>query len=177
MTKLSEKIEFSDTKTYRREGCGKREVNEMKIAVSSCGIFLDSPVDPRFGRCDYFVIVDTIDMSFEVFDNESGLLSQWSGVQSVQFVVSKGAQAVITGNIGPNAMRALSAVGVEVVLCKKESIEDAIGKYQKGLLKSVDVASVRDHYGMVGKSARKRMKALKMADDGETEEKMDIQRL
>ena len=88
----------------------------MKIAVSSCGIFLDSPIDPRFGRCDYFVIVDTTDMSFEVFDNDSVALTQGAGVQSAQFVVSKGAQAVITGNIGPNSIRALSAVGVEVVL-------------------------------------------------------------
>ncbi len=147
----------------------------MKIAVSSCGIFLDSPIDPRFGRCDYFVIVNTIDMSFEVFDNDSGDLTQGAGVQSAQFVVSKGAQVVITGHIGPNAIRALSAAGVEVVLCQTESIKDAIEKYQKSLLKSVNGASVRDRYGMVGKSARERMKALKMADEGEKDEKINIQ--
>lgn len=128
----------------------------MKIAVSSCGIFLDSPIDPRFGRCDYFLIVDTIDMSFEVFDNDGEGLTQGAGIQSAQFVVSKRAEVVITGNIGPNAIRALSAVGVEVVLCQTESIKDAIGKYQKGLLNSVNGASVRDRYGMVGKSARER---------------------
>ena len=138
----------------------------MKIAVSSCGIFLDSPIDPRFGRCDYFVIVDTTDMSFEVFDNDSVALTQGAGVQSAQFVVSKGAQAVITGNIGPNSIRALSAVGVEVVLCQTGSIKDAILKYQKGLLKSVNSANVRDQYGMVGKSARDRMKILKETDEG-----------
>jgi len=147
----------------------------MKITVSSCGIFLDSPIDPRFGRCDYFLIVDTIDMSFEVFDNDGEGLTQGAGIQSAQFVASKGAEVVITGNIGPNAIRALSAVGVEVVLCQTESIKDAIGKYQKGLLNSVNGASVRDRYGMVGKSARERMKALKMADERETEEKIDIQ--
>lgn len=87
--------------------CREREVNEMKIAVSSCGIFLDSPIDPRFGRCDYFVIVDAIDMSFEVFDNDSEGLTQGAGVQSAKFVVSKGAQVVITGHIGLNAIRAL----------------------------------------------------------------------
>ena len=148
----------------------------MKIAVSSCGIFLDSPIDPRFGRCDYFVIVDTTDMSFEVFDNDSVALTQGAGVQSAQFVVSKGAQAVITGNIGPNSIRALSAVGVEVVLCQTGSIKDAILKYQKGLLKSVNSANVRDQYGMVGKLARDRMKVLKKTDEGEKEGKKDIER-
>lgn len=148
----------------------------MKIAVSSCGIFLDSPIDPRFGRCDYFVIVDTTDMSFEVFDNDSEGLTQGAGVQSAQFVVSKGAQAVITGNIGPNAISALSAVGVEVVLCQTGSIKDAIGKYQKGLLKSVNGANVRDHYGMVGKSVRDRTKVLEIADEVEMNRKKDIER-
>ncbi len=130
----------------------------MKIAVSSCGIFLDSPIDPRFGRCDYFVIVDTYDMSFEVIDNESNELTQGAGVQSAHFVISKGVQAVITGHIGPNAIRALSAAGVEVVLCQTESIREAIEKYQKGVIKSVNGPSVRDHYGMVAKPARDRMK-------------------
>ena len=148
----------------------------MKIAVSSCGIFLDSPIDPRFGRCDYFVIVDTIDMSFEVFDNDGEGLTQGAGIQSAQFVVSKGAEVVITGNIGPNAIRALSAVGVEAVLCQTGSIKDAIGKYQKGLLNSVNGANVRDHYGMVGKSARDRMKVPEKVDAGETDGKKDIQR-
>jgi len=115
----------------------------MKIAVSSCEIFLDSPIEPRFGRCDYFVIVDTTDMSFEVFDNDSVALTQGAGVQSAQFVVSKGAQVIITGNIGPNSIRALSAAGVEVMLCQTGSIKDAIFKYQKGLLKSVNGANVR----------------------------------
>jgi len=152
---------------FRIERCWKREVKKIKIVVSSCGIFLDSPIDPRFGRCDYFVIVDTIDMSFEVFDNDGGDLAQGAGVQSAQFVVSKGAQAVITGSIGANAIRALSAAGVEVVLCQTKSIKDAIEKYQNGLLKSVNGANVRDHYGMVGKSARERTKVLKMADEEE----------
>ena len=133
----------------------------MKIAVSSCGIFLDSPIDPRFGRCDYFVIVDTNDMSLEAIDNGNKYLSQGSGVKSAELIASKGARVVITGHVGPNAIRALSAAGVEVVLCQSDSIEEAVEKYQKGRLKSVNGANVRDHYGMVGKSAKNRIKGGK----------------
>ena len=43
----------------------------MKVAVSSSGGDLDAQIDPRFGRCAYFIIVETDDMSFEVFDNEN----------------------------------------------------------------------------------------------------------
>ena len=70
----------------------------MKIAITSAGPTLDDPVDPRFGRCAYFVIVNTIDMSFEAFDNESIALGGGAGIQSAQFVASKEVDAVITGN-------------------------------------------------------------------------------
>ena len=70
----------------------------MKIAVSSSGKGLDSQIDSRFGRCAYFLIVETDDMSFEVFDNESSALGGGAGIQSAQFVASKGVKAVITGN-------------------------------------------------------------------------------
>lgn len=43
----------------------------MKIAVSSNGKNLDSQIDPRFGRCAYFLIVETDDMNFEAFKNDN----------------------------------------------------------------------------------------------------------
>jgi len=86
----------------------------MKIAISSSGKDLDAQLDPRFGRCRHFLIVDTDNMSFEVFDNENATLGGGAGVQSAQFVAAKGIKAVITGNCGPNAMQVLSAAGVQV---------------------------------------------------------------
>ena len=41
----------------------------MKIAVTSTGRELDSPVDPRFGRAAYFLVVDSENFDFEVLDN------------------------------------------------------------------------------------------------------------
>jgi predicted Fe-Mo cluster-binding NifX family protein len=86
----------------------------MKVAVSSTGNQLESLIDPRFGRCAYFLVVETDDMSFEAFDNQSVALGGGAGIQSAQFIASKGVVAVITGNCGPNAMRALSAARVKV---------------------------------------------------------------
>ena len=141
----------------------------MKIAVSSCGIFLESPIDPRFGRCDFFFIVDAYDMSFEVFANENVGLTQGAGVQSANLVVSKGAKVVISGNVGPNAIRALRAAGVEVVICRTGSIKEAIENFQKRKLDSINNATVRDHYGMVGKAGRELMKRAKAENKGESE--------
>jgi hypothetical protein len=61
----------------------------MKVAVSSSGKDLDSQIDPRFGRCAYFLIVDAQDMSLEVFTNENTALSGGAGISSAQFLVSK----------------------------------------------------------------------------------------
>ena len=57
----------------------------MKIAISSDGKNLEASIDPRFGRCRCFLIVETDDMSFEAFDNENVALSGGAGIQSAQF--------------------------------------------------------------------------------------------
>jgi len=120
----------------------------MKIAVSSSGKNLDSQIDPRFGRCAYFMIVETDDMNFEVFDNENIALGGGAGIQSAQFVASKGIQAVITGNCGPNAVRTLSAAGVKLFVGQIGTVKEAIERYKSGELRSTDEPSVPDHYGM-----------------------------
>lgn len=126
----------------------------MKIAVSSCGIFLDSPIDPRFGRCDYFLIMDTKDMDFEVFENENNQLAQGAGIQSASFVISKGAQVVITQNVGVHALEALSKGGVEVAVSETGTVMEAISNYRDGKLRTINSATVKGGYGMVGKAVR-----------------------
>jgi predicted Fe-Mo cluster-binding NifX family protein len=120
----------------------------MKIAVSSTGTDLDSEIDPRFGRCAHFLIVNPDNMSFEAFENESMSLGGGAGIQSAQFVASKGATVVITGNVGPNASRTLNAAGLDVIVGVSGSIREAIERHKKGKLSPTDQANVPDHYGM-----------------------------
>ena len=79
----------------------------MKIAVSSSGKDLNAQLDPRFGRCRYFLIIETDTLEFEVFDNENAALGGGAGIQSAQLIAAKGAKALITGHCGPNAMQDL----------------------------------------------------------------------
>ena len=122
----------------------------MKIAVSSSGKDLDSQIDPRFGRCAYFVVVDTENMEFEFFDNESISLGGGAGIQAAQFVASKGAKAILTGNVGPNAVKTLAAAGVEVFVGQNGTVGEAIARYKRGDLQSTSTPNVADHYGMGG---------------------------
>jgi len=120
----------------------------MKVAISSSGKDLGSQIDPHFGRCAYFLIIETVDMSFEAFDNESIALGGGAGIQSAQFIASKGAKAVITGNCGPNAVKTLSAAGVELYVGEEGIVKDAVKRYKHGELKAVSNPNVSDHYGM-----------------------------
>ncbi len=120
----------------------------MKVALSSSGKDLDSPIDPRFGRCAYFLIIETDDMNFESIDNENIALSGGAGIQSAQFVASKGVKAVITGNCGPNAVRTLSAAGIELFVGQTGTVREAVERYRNGKLRPTNKANVSDHYGI-----------------------------
>lgn len=122
----------------------------MKIAVSSSGRDLDSQIDPRFGRCAYFVIAETDDMSFEAFANENIALGGGAGIQSAQFVASKGVKAVITGNCGPNAVQTLSVSQVEIFVGHSGTVREVIERYTRGDIKPTSTPNVADHYGMGG---------------------------
>jgi predicted Fe-Mo cluster-binding NifX family protein len=120
----------------------------MKIAVSSIGKYMDSRLDPRFGRCAYYLVVDSDDMSFEFYPNESSTMGGGAGIQAAQFLASKGVQTVITGNCGPNAAQTLFAAGIELVAGVQGTVNDAVKKYVNGELKSTTEPTVESHFGM-----------------------------
>ena len=120
----------------------------MKVAVSSSGRDLHAQLDPRFGRCAFFMIVETDDMSFEAFDNESIGLGGGAGIQSAQFVASKGVKAVITGNCGPNAVQTLSAAGIELFTGQAGTVKEGVERYLNGDLTPTAEANVDNHFGM-----------------------------
>lgn len=122
-------------------------VGTMRIAVTAQGSDLDSAMDPRFGRCRNFVIVDSDSDKFEAFSNESVMASGGAGAQSAQFLSSKGVGAVITGTVGPNAARALEAAGIRVYAAVLGTVRDALEAYKAGKLSPVSGATVDSHHG------------------------------
>jgi predicted Fe-Mo cluster-binding NifX family protein len=120
----------------------------MKIAISSSGKTLDSPLDPRFGRCSFFLIVDPADMRYEAFDNQSAAQSGGAGIQAAQFLVDKNVSTVITGHVGPNAVQTLATAGIEIFAEQQGTIEEVVEKYKRGGLKSTTQSTVDSHFGM-----------------------------
>ena len=122
----------------------------MKIAVSATGPGLEAEVEPRFGRCPYFIIVDTDTMKFEVMDNSSAMAAGGAGISAGQMVANKGVQAVLTGNCGPNAYLVLSAAGIQIVTGVSGKVRDAVEAYKSGNFQATSQPTVGAHFGMGG---------------------------
>ena len=122
----------------------------MKICITSEGKTLDSKVDPRFGRCQYFIIVETDTLEFEAIQNPNIEAMGGAGIQSAQLVASKKVKAVLTGNVGPNAFQTLSTAGIDIYTRVSGSIKEVIEAYKSGKLKKTESPNVGSKFG-VGK--------------------------
>ena len=99
----------------------------MKVAVSSTGNALSAAVDPRFGRCANFIIVDPESMDFEVVENSQNLnLPQGAGIQAGKTIANSRAEVLITGNCGPKAFMVLEQAGIQVITGANGTVEEFI---------------------------------------------------
>ena len=125
----------------------RREVQSMKIAITSKGPELGSDIDPRFGRARGFIVYDLETNEFFYKDNEQNLnAAQGAGIQAAQQVINEGVQALISGNVGPKAFATLNAAGVDMYLHDKGTVSEALGKYHGGELVKLDTANVEGHW-------------------------------
>jgi predicted Fe-Mo cluster-binding NifX family protein len=122
----------------------------MKIAVAAGGDNLEAQVDPRFGRCAWFVIVDSDTMAFEAAQNPGVMAGGGAGIQAAQLVASMGAQVVVAGNMGPNAHQALSAAGIQILPFAGGTVRQAVEAVKAGNLTVATAPTVPSHFGIGG---------------------------
>jgi len=120
----------------------------MKIAVTAGSPELEAEVDPRFGRCRHFIIIDPETMQFEALESTGPSAASGAGISTAQMIIGKGVGAVLTGNCGPNAYQALSAAGIKVITGVSGKIAAAVKDYQAGEFKAADQPNVDAHSGM-----------------------------
>jgi predicted Fe-Mo cluster-binding NifX family protein/ferredoxin len=120
----------------------------MKIAVTSTGPTLDDSVEARFGRCAYFLIIDTETLQYEPMDNPNIALGGGAGIQSAQLMSEKGVTAVLTGNCGPNAFNVFGQAGIQVIVGVSGPVHDAVEQFKAAAFTSASGPSVSSHFGM-----------------------------
>ncbi len=118
----------------------------MKIAISASG----DKVDARFGRCPEYRILEIEGKEIteeKTIENKAAMQAGGAGIQAAQNIGNEKVEAVITGNVGPNAMMTLSRLGVDVYQAEGD-VKDAVQSFLDGKLKKLSGATTGLHGGM-----------------------------
>ena len=119
----------------------------MKLAFTTSGENISSPLDPSFGRAKNFLIFDLELQTSTLINNQQNLnAAQGAGIQAGQTIVKAGARALITGHCGPKAFRVLEAAGVKVYNTDAPTVAEALARYRTGDLTEAKSASVEGHW-------------------------------
>lgn len=123
----------------------------MRIAISATGQGMDSNLDPRFGRADYLLIIETDTMEVvQVIDNRASQnAAHGAGINAASMVVDAGAQAVLTGQVGPKAFAVLDAAGVKVISDMSGTVRDAVERFNHGNVSASSGPDVDAHSRVV----------------------------
>jgi len=103
----------------------------MKIAVPATGGSMSARVSEQFGRCAYFLVVDTRDMRFEPIHNPGAEATGGAGPQAAQELIRRGVEVVLTGSLGPKAAQVLERAGIKVVsgISAEKTVKEAVEEY------------------------------------------------
>lgn len=119
----------------------------MKIAMSSTGRDALDILDLRFGRCNYFLVYDTEKKSFDSVVNNGQTAGGGAGIAAAQQIIDEDVQAVLTGQMGPNAFDLMKASYIKVYQCPEVPGEEAVALFQQGKLAELTEAGSA-HQGM-----------------------------
>lgn len=115
----------------------------MKVCITAVGSGLFAQIDPRFGRSQYFTIVDTETMEHKSLENPNVEAAGGAGPQSAQIMADEGVDAIITRNVGPNALATLKTAGIKIYMATTGSVREGIEAYKKGSLEEISDQRVR----------------------------------
>ena len=119
----------------------------MKVAISATGTTLESQMDPRFGRCDYFLIIDTDSEELAVINNEMNVNAvDAAGIQAAALVADHNVDFVVTGHCGPKAFNTLNTAKIPVYCCDGGSVREGLEKLKRNELQILNRPDVRGHW-------------------------------
>ncbi|MDI9570898.1 MAG: NifB/NifX family molybdenum-iron cluster-binding protein [Pseudomonadota bacterium] len=121
----------------------------MKIAVTAQKPGWTEPLDNRFGRAAWFVIVDGETKKWTAAENlQNRQAAQGAGIQAAAAIIDRQAQVLLSGNVGPKAFRVLQAGGVRMYrtdTAKQRTVADAVAAWERGELEEITAATTEGH--------------------------------
>ena len=117
----------------------------MKIVISSTGKTSANLLDMRFGRCEYFQIHDTENGEVKILENKGQNSSGGAGIVASNQLIEEKVDAIITGNLGPNAFELIEKSGIKAYKCGNIAISLVLEKYNKGELEEIKMSGPAYH--------------------------------
>ena len=118
----------------------------MKVAISSKGTELNSQVDVRFGRGEYFVIIDGDNVTS--MENQAKFAQHGAGGEVVRLLSNENIDVILTGEVGPNAGIALDSFEIKAFRGISGTVEETYNKWKNGELEEVKGATTDSHNGL-----------------------------
>lgn len=119
----------------------------MKIAISAAGKTIDSLLDVRFGRCEYFQIHDSESKEIIVIENKGVTCSGGAGIVAAQQLIDENINIIITGSLGPNAFEIIEKAEIKPYKSENISIQSVLEKFKNKELEDITLAGPA-HNGM-----------------------------
>lgn len=109
----------------------------MNLFISMQHPDQNGAVERRFGRCAWLLQHHVEAGTWQAHENPGVAQSGGAGVAAAQFVIQHKADAVISGDFGPNAARALRAAGIRMLLIGEgaPTAAQVVELYKAGSLK------------------------------------------
>ncbi len=144
----------------------------MKILVTAQNADSGQPLDVRFGRCPIFIIYDTEQKTFEAVNNPGSESGGGAGIAAAQKAAELKVDAVITGQVGPNAFEVLNAANIKVYTGQSGIVRDILENWQTIQIEPQSAPTVQSHHGMrpapavTGINGDRRIAVAAESDDG-----------
>ena len=127
---------------------------DQRVCVTSTGASAKDAVDPRFGRCAYFMVSNGPGAEFKAVENTARELGNGAGIQAAQTLANMRIEVVLTGDLGPNAFRVLNATGIRAFRTNSGTVEQAASEFFQGRLVEIEGPTGPGHHGGGGHGPR-----------------------
>ncbi len=119
----------------------------MKLAITGGIPQIETQLERRFGRCAYFIVVDTETRAWEAFPNPAADARGGAGTQAAQFLANQRVEAVVSGHFGPNAFAALDAASIHMYSAQEGQVETLVDDFLAERLVRVTGSTGPAHHG------------------------------
>ena len=90
----------------------------MKVAIAANGNTLESNIDSSFGRCAWFIIIDTESRGMEFIPNTNKDMEEHAGKAAVELVATRNVSMIVSGEFGAKIKPMLDSMHIQMVVIK-----------------------------------------------------------